>query len=88
MRHISGERLNVLRTQYPHITAEKLHVCDTCHRARQKKFPFALSTFATKFLNCFIWTFRDHVLSFLCKVLDIILTIVNDLSRYKLLFRF
>ena len=72
MDNFSDERLNILRTQYPYIFAEKLNVYDTCHHAKQKKLSFALSKSATtKILSCFTWTFGDHILSFLCKVLDI-----------------
>ena len=44
MDHISDERLSVLRSQVPFITANKTHVCDTCHRAKQNKLPFNLSS--------------------------------------------
>jgi len=32
-----------LRTKYSYIPAEKPHVCDVCHRAKQKKLPFTVS---------------------------------------------
>jgi len=43
MGHLSDERLNVLRTKYSYIPAEKPHVCDVCHCAKQKKLSFTLS---------------------------------------------
>jgi len=43
MRHVSNERLMVLSTKYPYISAKKLDVCDTCHLAKQKKLSFTLS---------------------------------------------
>ena len=42
--HLSDERIRVLRTQYPFISSEKIHLCDICNRAKQKKLPFTLST--------------------------------------------
>jgi len=47
MRHPSHERLTVLSRQYPFINVDKLHLCDTRNRAKQKKLPFTLSTSAT-----------------------------------------
>jgi len=44
MGHLSNERLMVLNTQYPYISAKKFDVCDTCHLAKQKKLPFTLSS--------------------------------------------
>ena len=44
MRHVSNERLIVLSTKYPYISAKKFDVCDTCHLAEQKKLPFTLSS--------------------------------------------
>ena len=45
--HLSDERLRVLRTQYPFISSEKIHLCDICNRVKQKKLPFTLSTSKT-----------------------------------------
>jgi len=59
MGHLSDERLNVLRTQYSYISAEKTYVCNVCHRAKQKKLPFALSNSHTtnifELLHMDIW---------------------------------
>jgi len=45
MGHPSHERLTVLRNQYPFITINKLHICDTCNCGKQKNLPFVLRTF-------------------------------------------
>ncbi|XP_068475279.1 uncharacterized protein [Phaseolus vulgaris] len=41
--HLSDERLHVLRYRYSFISAHKPYMCDTCHRAKQRKLLFALS---------------------------------------------
>ena len=43
LRHLSDERLCVLRSLYPFISNKRMLVCDTCHCAKHKKLPFALS---------------------------------------------
>jgi len=57
--HLSDERLDVLKNKYPYIFAEKQHVCDACHRAKQKKLSFALSKSVTiksfELLHMDIW---------------------------------
>ena len=45
--HLSNERLHVLRSQYPFIFVQKTNLCDTCHRAKQRKLPFVLSNSTT-----------------------------------------
>jgi len=44
MGHPSDERLHVLKSQYPFVSADKTHMCDICNRAKQRKLPFTLST--------------------------------------------
>jgi len=83
MGHISDERLFVLRTQFPFITANKTHVCDTCHRANQKKLSFNLSSSRTNF--CFELLHMD--IWGPCSVSSMyghkyFLTIVDDFSRF------
>jgi len=41
--HLSNERLHVLRSIYPYISVQKPYLCDTCHRAKQRKLFFPLS---------------------------------------------
>ena len=83
MGHLSDERLNVLRTKYSYIPAEKPHVCDVCLRAKQKKLPFALSRSHNanmfELLHMDIWG--------PCSVISMhsfryFLTIVDDFSRF------
>ncbi|XP_068487969.1 uncharacterized protein [Phaseolus vulgaris] len=81
--HPSHERLHVLRKQYPFITIDTHHVCDTCSRAKQRKLPFTLSTTATSaifyLVHFDIWG--------PCSITSMqgfryFLTIVDDYSRY------
>jgi len=83
MGHLSEEKINVMRIQYPYISAKKSNVCDTCHRAKQKKLSFALSKYATiksfELLHMDIWG--------PCSIISMrsfryFLTIVDNFSRY------
>ena len=57
--YISDERLHVLRSRYSFISAHKPYLCDTCHRAKQRKLLFALSDSITskifEILHMDIW---------------------------------
>ena len=83
MGHVSNERLMVLSTKYPYISAKKLDVCDTCHLAKQKKLPFTLSSSCSskscELIHMDIWG--------PCSIISMqgfryFLTIVDDFSRF------
>jgi len=38
--HPSHDRLHVMRQHYPILTVDKNFVCDTCHKAKQRKLDF------------------------------------------------
>ena len=85
--HLSDERLRVLRTQYPFISSEKIHLCDICNSAKQKKLPFTLSTSKTAvvfyLIHMDIWG--------PCSINSMqgfryFLTVVDDFSRYTWIF--
>jgi len=85
--HLSDERLHALRTQYPFISFEKIHLCDIYNRAIQKKLPFTLSTSKTTvvfdFIHMDIWG--------PCSINSMqgfkyCLTVVDDFSRYTCTF--
>ena len=42
--HTSNKVLQQLCSQYNEISFDSIKPCDTCHYAKQKKFPFSLST--------------------------------------------
>jgi len=85
MSHISDERLSILRSQFPFI-ANKTHVCDTCHRVKQKKLPFNLSSSHTSryfellhmdiWASCYASSMYGH---------KYFLTIVDDFSHFTCL---
>jgi len=83
MGHLSEERLNILKTKHPYIFAEKLDVCDTCHRAKQKKLSFALSKSVTvksfELLHIDIW---GPCSTISMRSFRYFLTIVDDFARY------
>ena len=81
--YLSDERFHILRYLYSFISAHKPYLCDTCHRAKQRKLSFALSDFITskiiEILHMDIWG--------PCSVISMhgfryFLTIVDDFSRY------
>ena len=83
--HLSDERLHVLRSRYSCIPVKKPYLCDTCHRAKQRKLPFALSDSSTSkifnILHMDIWG--------PCSIISMhgfryFLTIVDYFSRYTL----
>jgi len=83
MGHLSHKRLTVLSAQYPFITVDKLDLCDTCNRAKQKKLPFSLSNTTTAaifdIVHFDIWG--------PCSITSMqgfkyFLTVVHDYSRY------
>ena len=45
LRHLSDERLHVLRTQCPYNTVGKLHLCDICKPGQTKEIPFFFKYF-------------------------------------------
>lgn len=84
MGHVSNERLMVLSTKYPYISAKKLDVCDSCHLAKQKRLHFTLSSSCSsksfELIHMDIWG--------PCSVISMqgfryFLTIVVDFSRLK-----
>jgi len=38
--HPSYDRMQLLKQTYPMLTCDKTFVCDTCHRAKQRKLSF------------------------------------------------
>ena len=83
MGHVSNERLMVLSTKYPYISAKKLDVCDTCHLAKQKRLLFTLSSSCSsksfELIHMDIWG--------PCSIISMqgfryFLTIVDDFSRF------
>jgi len=83
MGHLSNERSNVLRTQYPYIFVKKLNVCNTCHCIKQKKLSFALSKSAT--VKSFELLHMDILGP--CSIISMrgfkyFMTIVDDFSHY------
>jgi len=45
MGHVSNERLIVLSTKYPYISAKKFDVCDTCSSCQTEKASFYFKQF-------------------------------------------
>ena len=42
--HLSVDRLHILQSKHAYINDDIVTACDACHRAKQKKLPYALST--------------------------------------------
>jgi len=75
----------VLRTQYSYISVGKLHLCDICNCAIQKKLPFSLSTLKVVFdlVHMNIWV--PYSITSM-QGFRYCLTIVDDFSRYTLTY--
>jgi len=43
MGYLSGERLDIMKCQYPFICSNNYFICDTCHLSKQRKLPFPSS---------------------------------------------
>jgi len=81
--HLSNDRLYHMTSLYPSISCDNKSVCDICHFAKQRKFPFNISlshaTSKFKLLHFDTW----GPLS-ICSVHGhkYFLTIVDDFNRY------
>ncbi|WVY98655.1 hypothetical protein V8G54_030806 [Vigna mungo] len=76
-------RLHTLKLKYPFIVHHPTYMCDTCHRAKQKKLPFHDSNSNT--MNIFYLIHVDiwgpcNIVSM--RGFKYFLTIVDDFSRY------
>lgn len=63
--HLFGERLCIMKRQYPFIDSISNLVCKTCHLAKQRKFSFNSSSsqieckFNLIYVLTFLWTIID-----------------------------
>ena len=85
--HVSNKCIDVLKNKFLFVKYNKIFVCDVCHSQSKKSLSFPISTYKSKkyfdvthvdsWGTYFIPSIQDH---------KYFLTIIDDYSRYSLIF--